>query len=56
MSDAQRPQKRPTRSDSPATKDRKNNPPEEFGRFEGLTRKLFKVPKSELDEKRQKDS
>jgi hypothetical protein len=30
----------------------KGERPEEFGRFEALTRKLLRVPKAELDEKR----
>jgi hypothetical protein len=30
--------------------------PEEFGRFEALTRELVKVPKRELDEKRRGES
>jgi hypothetical protein len=30
--------------------------PAEFSRFEGLTRKLVNVPKSELDEKRKNES
>ena len=30
--------------------------PQEFQRFEGLTRKLVNVPKRELDEKRKRES
>jgi hypothetical protein len=33
-----------------------NTPPSEFERFENLAAKLLKVPKSELDEERKRES
>jgi hypothetical protein len=40
-----------THPKKPAEPPRKDSP-EEFGRFEQLTRKLLKVPKSAVDDKR----
>ena len=39
-------------SEQPADKASAGERPEEFSRFEALTRKLIRVPKSEVDAKR----